>query len=120
MPRSWAGSAAAEYLADVRERDPIFARDGFCHPGLLQRVMNKVLVDNAILGPWIHVGSRMQLLSAGRSGDEITARAKVIANYDKKGHRFVELDALVVANGRNALAHCHHVAIYQPREQAAA
>ena len=27
--------------------------------------MNKVLVDNAILGPWIHVGSRMQLLAAG-------------------------------------------------------
>ena len=26
--------------------------------------MNKVLVDNAIMGPWIHVGTRMQLLSA--------------------------------------------------------
>ena len=38
------------------------AREGLGHPGLLQRVMNKVLVDNAILGPWIHVGSRMQLL----------------------------------------------------------
>ena len=120
IPRSWAGAAAAEYLDEVRERDPIFSREGLDHPGLLQRVMNKVLVDNAILGPWIHVGSRMQLLSAARSADEITARAKVIANYEKKGHRFVELDALVVANGRSALAHCHHVAIYQPREQAAA
>jgi hypothetical protein len=26
----------------------------------------------------------------------------------------------VIANGRTPLAHCHHVAIYQPREQAAA
>ena len=69
---------------------------------MLQKVMNKALVDNAILGPWIHVGSRMQLLSAARTGDEITARAKVTANYDKKGHRFVELDALVVANGNDA------------------
>jgi acyl dehydratase len=120
MPRNWAGPAAGEYLDEVRERDPIFSREGLAHPGLLQRVMNKVLVDNAILGPWIHVGSRMQLLSAVRSGDEITARAKVIGNYEKKGHRFVELDALVVANGRTPLAHCHHVAIYQPREQAAA
>jgi hypothetical protein len=120
IPRSWAGPAAAEYLDEVRERDPIFSREGLGHPGLLQRVMNKVLVDNAILGPWIHVGSRMQLLSAGRSGDEITARAKVIANYEKKGHRFVELDALVVGNGTTPLAHCHHVAIYQPREQAVA
>ncbi|MGB8401837.1 hypothetical protein, partial [Bradyrhizobium sp.] len=119
-PRAWAGDAAREYLTDIRETHPIYAREGLGHPGLLQRVMNKVLVDNAILGPWIHVGSKMQLLSAARSGDEIAARAKVTGNYDKKGHRFVELDALVVANGNTPLAHCQHIAITQPREQAAA
>ncbi|MGC2026215.1 MAG: hypothetical protein WA677_15880, partial [Bradyrhizobium sp.] len=117
---TWAGDAAEEYLSEVRERDSVYAREGLGHPGLLQRVMNKVLVDNAILGPWIHVGSKMQLLSAARRGDEITARARVTDNYEKKGHRFVELDALVVGNGATPLAHCHHVAIYQPREQAAA
>jgi acyl dehydratase len=120
LPRAWAGDAAKEYLADIRETAPIFASEGLGHPGLLQRVMNKVLVDNAILGPWIHAGSRMQLLSAAGSGDELTARAKVTGNYEKKGHRFVELDALVVANGKIPLAHCQHIAIYQPREQAAA
>ena len=120
VPRAWAGDAALEYLTDVRETDPIYTREGLGHPGLIQRVMNRVLVDNAILGPWIHVGSRMQLLSAAKAGDEITARAKVTGNYDKKGHRFVELDALVVANGCTPLAHCQHIAIYQPREQAAA
>lgn len=120
MPRAWAGDAAKEYLADIRERDPIYGREGLGHPGLLQRVMNRLLVDNAILGPWIHVGSRMQLLSAAKAGDEITARARVTGNYEKKGHRFVELDALVVANGRTPLAHCQHIAIYEPREQAAA
>ncbi|QWG11440.1 hypothetical protein KMZ29_17065 [Bradyrhizobium sediminis] len=120
VPRDWAGEAGREYLADVRESHPIYAREGLAHPGLLQRVMNRVLVDNAILGPWIHVGSTMQLLSAAKAGDEITARARVTGNYDKKGHRFVELDALVVANGKTPLAHCQHVAITQPREQAAA
>jgi acyl dehydratase len=120
VPRAWAGDAATEYLRDIREHDPVYASEGLGHPGLLQRVMNKALVDNAILGPWIHVGSKMQLLSAARSGDELTARAKVIGNYEKKGHRFVELDALVIANGKTPLAHCHHIAIYQPREQAAA
>jgi acyl dehydratase len=120
VPRAWAGDAAKEYLTDVRERDEIYTREGLGHPGLVQRVMNRVLVDNAILGPWIHVGSRMQLLNAARSGDELTARAKVTGNYGKKGHRFVELDALVVANGRTPVAHCQHIAIYQPREQAAA
>jgi acyl dehydratase len=120
LPRDWAGDAAREYLHDIRERDEIYAREGLGHPGLLQRVMNKVLVDNAILGPWIHVGSRMQLLSAAKTGDELTARAKVTGNYEKKGHRFVELDALVVTNGKTPVAHCRHIAIYQPREQAAA
>lgn len=120
VPRAWAGDAAKEYLSDVRERDPIYTNEGLGHPGLVQRVMNRVLVDNAILGPWIHVGSRMQLLNAARSGDELTARAKVTGNYEKKGHRFVELDALVLANGRTPVAHCQHIAIYQPREQAAA
>jgi acyl dehydratase len=120
VPRAWAGEAACEYLTEIRERDPIYAREGLGHPGLLQRVMNRVLVDNAILGPWIHVGSRMQLLAASARGDELTARARVTGNYEKKGHRFVELDALVVANGRTPLAHCQHIAIYQPRKQAAA
>jgi acyl dehydratase len=120
VPRAWAGEAAQQYLADVRERDPIYAREGLGHPGLVQRIMNRVLVDNAILGPWIHVGSRMQLLNAIGSGDELTARAKVTGNYEKKGHRFVELDALVVANGETPVAHCQHIAIYQPREQATA
>jgi acyl dehydratase len=120
LPRSWSGETAADYLAEVLERDPIYAREKLVHPGVLQRIMNKVLVDNAILGPWIHVGSRMQLLTTVALDDKLVARARVTGNYEKKGHRFVELDALVVANGRTAVAHCQHIAIYQPREQAAA
>jgi hypothetical protein len=120
LPRAWAGGAAQEYLADIRERDAIYVSEGLGHPGLIQRMMNKVLVDNALLGPWIHAGSRMQLLSAAATGDELTARARVTGNYEKKGHRFVELDALIVANGHTPLARCQHIAIYQPREQAAA
>jgi acyl dehydratase len=119
VPRSWGAEAAKEYLADIRETETIYTREGLGHPGLLPRVMNKVLVDNAIMGPWIHVGTTMQLLSAAAIGDELTARAKVTGNYDKKGHRFVELEALVVANGITPLAHCRHIAITQPREQAA-
>ncbi|MBS0529911.1 MAG: hypothetical protein JSS22_11045 [Proteobacteria bacterium] len=119
IPRAWAGSDATGYLTDVRETLPIYTQEGVGHPGLFQRVMNKVLVDNAILGPWIHVGSRMQMLAAAKASNELTARAKVTANYEKKGHRFVELDALVLAGGK-PVAHCWHIAIYQPRAQAAA
>ncbi|MET0967942.1 MAG: hypothetical protein ABWY18_01970 [Tardiphaga sp.] len=119
-PRVWPEDGLAEYLDEVREADGFYLREGIVHPGVLQRIMNKVLVDNAVLGPWIHVGSRMQMLATARTDDELIARARVTGNYEKKGHRFVELDALIVANGTTVVAHCQHVAITQPREVVAA
>lgn len=116
-PRSWQGNAGAEYRAGVRETDPIYAREGLVHPGVLQQMMNRVLMENALLGPWIHIGSRMQLMSVATDSDQLTARACVTENYEKKGHLFVELDALIVANGRTPVAHCRHIAIYRPRHQ---
>ena len=117
---AWPEQVASAYGHDVRDTEPLYARERLVHPGVIQRLMNRLLVENAILGPWIHVGSRMQLLSPVAVGDELTARARVTGNYDKKGHRFVELDAVAVANGTRAVAHCHHVAIVQPRQSAAA
>ncbi|UZE52409.1 hypothetical protein [Rhodopseudomonas sp. P2A-2r] len=46
------------------------------------------------------------------------SRARVTSRYEKKGHLFVELDALIFANGTAPVTHCQHVAIYQPREAA--
>src|SRR6195952_1012783 len=106
LPRDWAGDAAREYLADIRETDPIYAKEGFGHPGLLQRVMNKVLVDNAILGPWIHVGSRMQLLAAAKTGDELTARAAVHSKLQKEGPPFRQPRRRLGAKGKTAAGPC--------------
>src|SRR6202171_5020320 len=36
VPRAWAGNAAKEYLTDIRESDPVYAREGLGHPGMLQ------------------------------------------------------------------------------------
>ncbi|MGN6287489.1 MAG: hypothetical protein ACTHM2_20255 [Afipia sp.] len=112
--------AAAQYLEDVRETDTIYARDSLMHPGMLLRTMNWALMENAILGPWIHVGSTIQHLAASKVGDVLTARAKVTGNYERKGHLFVELDGVIVASGTTPVAHCQHTAIYQPRESMAA
>ncbi len=111
---------ATQYLKDVRESDALYMRDKLVHPGTLLRTLNWALMENAILGPWIHVGSTMRHLAAAKVGDVLTVRAKVTGNYDKKGHKFVELDGVIVANGVTPVAHCQHTAIYQPREQAAA
>jgi acyl dehydratase len=106
---------AAQYLANVRENDPLYAAEGIGHPGIVLRTCNWALGHNVMLGPWIHVGSTVQNIGLARVGDELTVRARVSANYERKGHRFVELDALVLASGRPA-ARIMHVAIYRPRE----
>jgi hypothetical protein len=108
---------AARYLVDVRESDPVYAQEGIAHPGVVLRTCNWALSHNVVLGPWMHVGSTVQNIGLARVGDELTVRARVTANYERKGHRFVELDALVLASARPA-ARIAHVAIYRPREVA--
>ena len=62
----------------------------------------------------------MNRCSASPDFEEITARGRVVANYDHKGHRFAEVEVLVIANGTTAVAHIAHTAIYRPRQVAAA
>ncbi len=107
---------AAQYLRDVRETDPIYAREGLAHPGTILRLCNWTLSHNVVLGPWIHVGSKLQNFAAAHVGDELTVRGQVTGNYERKGHRFVDLDVLVVANGRTPVARIAHTAIYRPRQ----
>jgi acyl dehydratase len=110
---------AAQYYDDVRETDPIYAAEGLCHPGLLPRLFNWALVHNVVLGPWIHVGSRIEHFAAVRIGDQLSVRAKIVANDERKGHRFVELDGLVVADEQRPIARIAHTAIWQPRARPA-
>jgi len=106
------------YLGDVREQEPIYKREGLAHPGLLLRLCNSALRDNVVLPPWIHVGSDVRFLSTARVGESLSARAKVVANYDRKGHRLVDLDCLLLA-GERPVAHVLHTAIYRLRHLAA-
>jgi len=106
---------AARYIEDVRERDPLYLREGLSHAGQLPRLLNWALTHNVVLGPWIHVASKTDHFAAARIGDELTVRAKVTANYEKKGHRFVDLDGLVLANATTPVARIAHTAIYRPR-----
>ena len=109
---------AAKYYADVRETDPLYVTSGLVHPGLILRLCNWALTHNVALGPWIHVGSKVQNFAAGRVGDVLSVRAKVVRNYEHKGHRFVDLDALVVANDSLVMARILHTAIWRPRQVA--
>jgi hypothetical protein len=54
-------------------------------------------------------------LSIAHVGESLSVRARVADNYEKKGHRFVDLDALVIGNGERPIAHVLHTAIYRLR-----
>jgi acyl dehydratase len=119
-PFAATAEAAGQYLRDVREADPLYANDGLIHPGQLLRLANLVLRENVVLQPWIHTGSTVANFAAARVGDELSARARVAANYERKGHRLVDLDMILVANGRTVLAHVLHTAVYRLRQLGAA
>jgi hypothetical protein len=103
------------YLDDVREACPLYLDARIAHPGWLLRDANYVLSANVRLGPWIHVESVTQHHALVRDGAVVQTRALVTREWEHKGHRFVELDVAVLADGE--VAHrVVHTAIYQPRQ----
>ncbi|RAI60863.1 hypothetical protein [Roseicella frigidaeris] len=109
-------AAAAAYLAAVRETSPLYAEAGLVHPGMVLRLCNQALVQNVVLGPWIHTGSRVRNLAAARIGESLVARARVTANGERKGHRIVELVVQVVTGAGRPIALVEHAAIWRPRQ----
>ena len=108
------------YRADIREDLPLFADEDLVHPGQILRLCNAALVQNVVLGPWIHVGSRVRNFAIARLHDVLTLRAKITSNVETKGHAIVTFDAVAVANATTCLARIEHVAIWRPRQVAAA
>lgn len=104
---------AREYLAGISEDLPLY-RDGagVMHPAFFLDQANRALDQNVRLGPWIHVGSTIRHLGAGRVGETLATRGRVRSLYEKKGREYVELDLLLMAGAR-PLAHVLHTAIYQ-------
>lgn len=113
-PHTFHADRAEEYLDAVRETLPLYRDEGIAHPGWILRDANYVLSANVRLGPWIHVESTVQHLGVVRDGDEVAARAVVTREWERKGHRFVSLDVLHLADGR-PVARTDHTAIHRPR-----
>ncbi len=117
-PLEVSAGLAADYLRDVRETAELYAREQLVHPGLVLRMCNQALLQSVLLGPWIHVGSTLQNLGLAQVGETLSAGARVVANYERKGHLFVELDVLVLSQGTRPIAQVRHTAIYRPRQLA--
>lgn len=113
-PHGFHAAKAREYLDDVRETLPLYAEHAVAHPGWILRDANYVLSANVVLGPWIHVESVVQHHDVVPDGAVVSARAIVTREWEHKGHRFVELDVLHLADD-HPVARTLHTAIYQPR-----
>jgi hypothetical protein len=111
---------AARYLADSHESATIYADAGLLHPRDILRAGNFVISRNVVLGPWIHTGSKIRHFAAVAVGSALAVRARITGNYEHKRHRFVEIDALVLAGEARPVARIEHTAIYRPRQVAAA
>lgn len=109
----------ASYLGDVREDLALYGEQGLMHPGWLLKRANDALKCNVLLGPWIHVSSKVQNFAALDGMAELEVRSRVVDAYEHKGHRFVDLDVLILANGRGPVAQIDHKAIFAPRKQRA-
>src|SRR3984885_14483218 len=106
----------AQDLQDIRETDPIYARDRIVHTGTIMRCCNWALTHNVILPAWIHMGSTVRNLGIAHVGDTLNVRARITKNYEHKGHKWVEIDAMVVANEMTPIIRATHLAIYRPRQ----
>ena len=114
VPHTFDARRAPEYLQEVREDLALYVDAGVAHPGWLLRDANYVLARSVRLGPWIHVSSDAQHLGLVRDGERVSARAMVTKEWERKGHRFVELDVLLLADER-PVARVAHTAIHTPR-----
>jgi hypothetical protein len=74
------------YLDEIRETDQICFAEGLVHPGQILRLASMALTQNVVLGPWIHVGSKIRNHAAARVGQQLTLRSKITSNFVSKGH----------------------------------
>jgi hypothetical protein len=77
------------------------------------REANRLLKANARLAPWIHVESRVRYLAPAGEGEQISVRGSVARLWERRGHRYCELDVAVVSATGDPLAVLRHVTIYE-------
>jgi acyl dehydratase len=113
-------AALSGYLEEIRETEPLYRAEGLIHPGQILRLANQALLQNVVLGPWIHVASTIRFHALARTDEELTLRSRITSNAVNKGHAIVAFDAIVVAEGARVVAEITHTAIWRPRQLAAA
>jgi hypothetical protein len=103
---------APAFLEEIGEDLVVYRDGGPAHPGYLLLAANWILGANVRLGPWMHVGSDVTNYGVVTDGDHVSTRGRIAGLFERRGHRFVDLDLLLVANGIRPVLHVRHTAIY--------
>ncbi|MBZ5605868.1 MAG: MaoC family dehydratase [Acidobacteriia bacterium] len=90
-----------------------FSVGGRAHPAALLALANRIFVENYELGPWIHVSSEVRKFRPARIDESVDVHAKIVEQYERKGHEFVVLDVLI--SGAGPIEQVRHTAIWRPR-----
>jgi hypothetical protein len=107
-----------EELERIDERLPIYQNDGApAHPFTLLSLANQMLVQNYKLGPWIHVASDLKNWSAIHDGESLKVKGRIKECFERKGHKFVVLDLLMIADDVRVVQQVCHTAIYELKKK---
>jgi hypothetical protein len=114
---SWAATFRADhapaFLDEIAEDQELYRRDAIAHPGYLLLSANTILTANVRLGPWMHVSSEVTSFGVVGDGDRVSTRGRVGDLFGRKGHRFADLELLLVANDVRPVQHVRHTVIYE-------
>lgn len=86
------------------------------HPGMIARLANGCLAQNVRLNPWIHVSSDAQFYDTLHPGEEYFGRSRRVELFERKGHKFVRLDIVIVGEDERPIMRIDHTAIYDIRK----
>ena len=116
---SWKGEG--EYDRTTRSFDGMHDlvrpdREGYANPGLVLGLANSILSSNVVLGPWIHVESRMGNHAAVPLGSSLITEARITDLFARGGHEFVDLDVAAYLESGEPVMTAFHRAIYRLRE----
>lgn len=110
--------AQLQYLQDVSETDSIYGQESIVHYGTLVRAGIMTLPSHFVTKPWIHAATDAQYLGLAFVGDALDFRGRIVRMYERRGHKIMEVEGLVVANEVRPVMWLRLVEIYDPREAA--
>jgi hypothetical protein len=105
------------YVADEREMAECVRPSvtGFAGPVFSLGVANFILSANVVLGPWIHVESRVQNHAVIEKGEMLQVEARILDLFERRGHQFVDMEVGVFEESGAPKVGVRHKAIYRLR-----